>query len=132
VFCLFNFFDKEAQDLLWPFIEAVTGWKITEQAWINTIGRRILHIQRALLLLGGPDLKWTPKKHDDVPSRWYKPLGVGPYKGKAVSHERLEEDRREYYRAVGWDENGVPSSSELRRLGLDDVDRKLEKTRQNP
>jgi aldehyde:ferredoxin oxidoreductase len=129
VFCWFNFFEKEAQDLLWPFIEAVTGWKITEEEWINTIGRRILHIQRALLLLGGPDLKWTPKKDDDVPSRWYKPLGVGPYKGKAVSRQRLEEDRREYYEAIGWDENGVPSSSELRRLGLDDVDRRLEEIR---
>jgi aldehyde:ferredoxin oxidoreductase len=49
-----------------------------------------------------------------------------------VSRERLEEDRREYYEAVGWDENGVPASSELRRLGLDDVDRRLEETRQNP
>jgi hypothetical protein len=41
VFCWFNFFEEEVQDLLWSFIEAVTGWKITEEEWINTIGRRI-------------------------------------------------------------------------------------------
>ena len=129
VFCLFNFFDEEAQDLLWPFIEAVTGWKMTEQEWIDTIGRRILHIQRALLLIGGPDLKWTPRKDDDVPKKWYNPLGAGQYKGKAVNRERLEEDRSEYYKAVGWDENGIPSSTELKRLGLEEVDRELEKIR---
>lgn len=129
VFCWFNFFEEEAQDLLWPFIEAVTGWKMTEEEWINTIGRRILHIQRILLLIGGPDLKWVPKKHDNVPSRWYTPLDAGPYKGKAVDRKRLEDDRNEYYEAVGWDENGIPTSSELKRLGLYDVDKKLEKIR---
>jgi aldehyde:ferredoxin oxidoreductase len=131
VFCWFNFFEKEAQDLLWPFITAVTGWKITEKKWINTIGRRILHIQRALLLLGGPDLMWTPKKHDDVPSRWYTPLGTGPYKGKAADHGRLDMDRNEYYEAVGWDENGIPTSAELKRLGLYDIDKKLEEIRKS-
>jgi aldehyde:ferredoxin oxidoreductase len=130
VFCWFNFSGKEAQDLLWPFIEAVTGWKITEEEWINTVGRRILHIQRTLLLLGGPDLKWTPKKDDDVPSRWYTPLSVGPYKGKAVNRRRFKEDRKDYYEAVGWDENGIPTSEDLKRLGLDDVDKSLEKIRE--
>ncbi|MEM2888629.1 MAG: aldehyde ferredoxin oxidoreductase C-terminal domain-containing protein [Candidatus Bathyarchaeia archaeon] len=131
VFCWFNFFEKEAQDLLWPFIEAVTGWRITEKQWIETVGRRILHIQRALLLLGGPDLQWVPLKDDDVPLRWYTPLGAGPYKGKAVDRERLNRDRKEYYEAIGWDENGVPLSTELRRLGLQDVDVKLDEIRKN-
>ncbi len=131
VFCWFNFFEKEAQDLLWPFITAVTGWKITEKRWINTVGRRILHIQRALLLLGGPDLKWVPQKDDDVPSRWYTPLGAGPYKGKMVDRKRLDENRKEYFEAVGWDENGIPLSTELKRLRLYDVDKKLDEIRKN-
>ncbi len=130
VFCWFNFFEKEAQDLLWPFIEAVTGWKIMEEQWIKTIGRRILHIQRTLLLLGGPDLQWVPRKDDDVPIRWYTPLGIGPHKGKAVDPKRLCRDRSEYYKAVGWDENGIPLSAELKRLGLYDVDKKLDDVRQ--
>jgi len=32
---------------------------------------------------------------------------------------------REYYDQMGWDENGIPTSNELRRLGLGTVDKKL-------
>ncbi|MCW4020927.1 MAG: aldehyde ferredoxin oxidoreductase [Candidatus Bathyarchaeota archaeon] len=126
VFCWFNFFEKEAQDLLWEFLEAVTGWRITPEDWFGTTSRRILHIQRAVLLLGGPDLKWTPKTHDIIPPRWYEPLGEGPYKGMAVDRANLEEARKEYFEAVGWDQNGIPTSEELKRLGLDDVDSRME------
>ncbi|MCD6592914.1 aldehyde ferredoxin oxidoreductase [Candidatus Bathyarchaeota archaeon] len=131
VLCWFNFFDPKARDLVWNLLEAVTGWKITPEEWFGTTARRILHIQRALLLLGGPDAKWTPKKDDDVPPRWYEPLHEGPHKGKAVSPEKLREARNKYYEAVGWDENGIPKTEELKRLGLEDLDKRLEKIRKN-
>jgi len=131
VFCWFNFFDDEAKELLWDFIEAVTGWQVTPEDWFNATARRILHIQRATLLLGGPDLKWTPKAHDDIPSRWYEPLGKGPFKGKAADREKLEEARKEYWEAVGWDQNGIPTSDELRRLGLENVDKRMQELREN-
>jgi aldehyde:ferredoxin oxidoreductase len=35
------------------------------------------------------------------------------------------EDRQRYFEDVGWDERGVPKSSELKRMGLQDVDKKL-------
>lgn len=129
VFCWFNFFDNKAQSLLWPFIEAVTGWNITEEEWFSKIAPRILHIQRTLLLLGGPDLNWTPDMHDDVPARWYEPLHAGPYKGKAVDHESVEQARKEYYETVGWDENGIPTSEKLRSLGLNNVNKKIREVR---
>ncbi|MEM2912783.1 MAG: aldehyde ferredoxin oxidoreductase C-terminal domain-containing protein [Candidatus Bathyarchaeia archaeon] len=131
VFCMFTFFSPETQRLLWSFLESVTGWKITPEEWYNATARRILHIQRAALLLGGPDLRWNPKIHDDVPKRWYEPLGKGPFSGKAVDRDRMRESISEYYRAAGWDENGIPTSEELRRLGLDDVDERLEHIRQS-
>jgi len=131
VLCWFNFFDPKARDLVWNLLEAVTGWKITPEEWFGATARRILHIQRALLLLGGPDVKWTPKKDDDVPPRWYEPLHEGPHKGKAVSPEKLKEARSKYYEAVGWDENGIPKTEELKRLGLEDLDKRLEKIRKN-
>jgi len=56
-------------------------------------------------------------------------LPSGPYKGKTVDRARFEKEKMRYYEAVGWDENGVPRSEVLRRLGLDDVDRTLEKLR---
>ena len=129
VFCWFNFFDSKAQDLLWDLLEAVTGWKITAEEWFGTTARRILHIQRALLLLGGPDVSWKPARDDDVPPRWYEPLGEGPHRGKAVDPERIKEACKEYYEAIGWDENGIPKTEELRRLGLEDVDRRMESLR---
>jgi aldehyde:ferredoxin oxidoreductase len=131
VFCMFTFFSPETQNLLWDLLESVTGWKITPEEWYNTSARRILHIQRAALLLGGPDIRWNPKIHDDVPKRWYEPLSKGPFSGKTVDGKRMRESINEYYRAVGWDENGVPTSEELRRLGLDDVDEKLEEIRRS-
>ncbi|MEM2309374.1 MAG: aldehyde ferredoxin oxidoreductase C-terminal domain-containing protein [Candidatus Bathyarchaeia archaeon] len=131
VVCWFNFFSKEAQEALWGLMEAVTGWKITPDEWFNVMARRILHIQRATLLLGGPDLKWDPRVHDDVPQRWYEPLTKGPYGGKAVDRNRMVESIKEYYGIVGWDENGVPKSEELKRLGLEDVDKKLEAVRES-
>lgn len=131
VFCMFTFFSPETQSLLWSFLESVTGWNITPEEWYNATARRILHIQRAALLLGGPDLRWNPKIHDDVPKRWYEPLGKGPFSGKAVDRDRMRGSISEYYRAVCWDENGIPTSEELRRLGLDDVDERLEHIRQS-
>ncbi|MEM2110466.1 MAG: aldehyde ferredoxin oxidoreductase C-terminal domain-containing protein [Candidatus Bathyarchaeia archaeon] len=129
VFCWFNFFEKETQNLLWELLESVTGWKISAEEWYGTLARRILHMQRAVLLLGGPDLKWKPGIQDEVPQRWYEPLGKGPYSGKAVDYERIEKAKTEYYEAIGWDKNGVPKSEELKRLGLEDVDKRMEKIR---
>jgi len=132
VFCWFNFFEKEARDLLWAFLEAVTGLRISAEEWFNLTGRRIIHLQRALMLLGGPDVRWTPNVHDDVPARWYEPLGQGPFKGMAVTREKIEEARKEYYGVIGWDENGIPKSEELRRVGLTEVDKRIRSFRREP
>jgi len=131
VVCWFNFFDVKAQEALWNLLNAVTGWEITPEEWFSTISRRILNIQRTVLLLGGPDLKWNPKIHDDIPPRWYEPLTRGPYAGKMVEKAKIQESIKEYYKAIGWDENGIPLSEELKRLGLEDVDKKLEQIRQS-
>jgi len=82
-----------------------------------------------MLLLGGPDLTWKPKIHDENPARFYEPLPSGPYKGKTVDKAKFEQDKKEYYEAVGWDKNGIPRSAALKKLGLDDVDKALDKLR---
>jgi len=84
-------------------------------------------MQRALLLLGGPDLKWNPKIHDDNPPRFYEPLPSGPYTGKKVDRAKFEDSKKEYYEEAGWDENGIPKSVVLKNLGLDEVDKVLKK-----
>jgi aldehyde:ferredoxin oxidoreductase len=90
---------------------------------------KTLQLQRAMLLLGGPDLSWNPRIHDDNPPRFYEPLPSGPYKGKATDKVAFEKYKKRYYKAVGWDKNGVPSSEMLSELGLKDVDKALERIR---
>jgi aldehyde:ferredoxin oxidoreductase len=128
VYCYFNIFGIPRK-LKFEFYKAVTALELTQEEWCNTKALRILQLQRAMLLLGGPDLKWNPKIHDANPPRFYEPLPSGPYKGKTVDKAKVEEDKRRYYKAVGWDKNGVPKSEILRKLGLKDVDRALEKLR---
>jgi len=52
-----------------------------------------------------------------------------PYKGKTTDRRVVEEMKKQYYEAIGWDENGIPKSEVLRNLGLEDVDKALEKLR---
>jgi aldehyde:ferredoxin oxidoreductase len=115
--------------VVWDFFKAVTGWDTTQEEWINVNGRRIIQIQRAALLLGGPDVIWEPKIHDDNPPRWYEPLPSGPYKGSAPNRDELLAQRKEAYAAMGWDQNGIPTTAELKKLGLEDVDRVLDTIR---
>jgi len=113
------------RDLLWDYYRAVTGWDTTQEEWNRTLGHRIIHIQRAALLLGGPDIVWDPAIHDDNPPRYYEPLPSGPYKGETTDRKVVEERKQEYYEAIGWDERGIPKSDVLKKLGLDDVDKAL-------
>jgi len=128
VYCWFNTFDVP-EYLVWGLFEAITGWKVGPKEWYETTARRILHIQRAALLISGPDLRWDPRVHDDNPPRFYEPLPSGPYAGRMVDKAKFEKAKKEYYESVGWDENGIPKSTELKRLGLPEVDRKLEELR---
>jgi len=128
VYCWFNVFPLAAGfPEVWEFFRAVTGWEMTPDEWYGTTARRILHIQRATLLLGGPDFKWKPKIHDDNPARFYEPLPSGPKAGQTVDRKEFEAMKKEYYEAVGWDERGVPSSDTLKQLGLESVDKALRK-----
>jgi aldehyde:ferredoxin oxidoreductase len=102
---------------------------LTRESWGKGGGLKTLQIQRALLLLGGPDLKWSPKVHDDNPSRFYEPLPSGPYKGKAADRNSVREGVQKYYKEIGWDENGVPKYKILKKLGLEEVGKALRKLR---
>ncbi len=129
VYCMFNTYPSGTRDRLWGFFTAVRGWEMDRERWYATDSRRIINIQRAALLIGGPDMKWKPRLDDKNPKRFYDPLPTGPWKGKAPKIETVNSEIREYYDLMGWDENGVPTSKELRRLGLESVDKKLEEIR---
>jgi aldehyde:ferredoxin oxidoreductase len=126
VYCNFNSFGVPRK-IRFDFYRAVTGLSLTREEWCFTNALRILQLQRIMLLLGGPDLTWNPKIHDDNPPKFYKPLPTGPYKGKAADKAEVEEYKHRYYKAVGWDKNGIPTAKILRKLGLKDVEKALER-----
>ena len=117
------------QDLIWDFARAVTGWDITKDNWCTDQGRRIVTLQRALLLLGGPDVFWDPDKDDDNPPRFYEPLPTGPYKGRTTDKNLVEQKKRKYYSAIGWDERGIPTTETLEKLDLEDLEEEMKRLR---
>jgi len=128
VYCYFNIFGVP-RSVRFDFYKAVTGIELTQKEWLNPKALRILQLQRVMLLLGGPDLRWNPKIHDDNPPRFYEPLPSGPYKGKTTDKSKVEKAKQRYYKAVGWDANGIPKTEVLKKLGLQDAAKALEKLR---
>lgn len=125
VVCDFYFND----DLIWDYARAITGWEITKNRWCTEQGPRIVTLQQAILLLGGPDVFWDPDKDFDNPPRYYEPLPNGPYKGKATDRKIVDEMKRNYYKAMGWDERGIPTQQTLKKLNLAEIDSHIRKLR---
>ena len=90
------------------FVKAITGWPMTVESWRKETGPRIVTLQRAFLLMGGPDMKWEPVKDDDNPPRFYEPLPSGPYKGQTTNKRRTKEKLDIYFETLGWDDRGSP------------------------
>jgi aldehyde:ferredoxin oxidoreductase len=126
VYCFFTTFTLEFEQIA-SFYEAVTGWGLSNEGWFNERGLRILEIQRTVSLLGGPDAEWRSKQDDTLPSRFWEPLPSGPYKGDSIDKNQFEQLKSEYYTAVGWNDEGVPTSEILQKLKLIDVELKLKK-----
>ena len=129
VYCNVISWGGEMGDIDMRFMRAVTGWNIASEQWNRMLGHRIIHIQRAAELLGGPDVFWEMPKDDDNPPRFYEPLPSGPDKGEAADVREVQRKKREYYDAIGWDERGIPQSDVLKMLGLEDVDAALNRVR---
>lgn len=126
VFCTFC---RAPQSLIFDYANAVTGFPITIERWRRVHGPRIVTLQRALLLLGGPDITWQPLKDDDNPPRFYEPLPTGPFKGKTTDHKLVKRKRLAYFDTLGWDEKGVPTSETLERLNLGSLESSMKRLR---
>ncbi|ASJ00931.1 aldehyde ferredoxin oxidoreductase family protein [Thermococcus gorgonarius] len=127
VICMFT--TRPGFERIIEFGNAVTGFELTPEKWFNEVGLRIIHLQRILLLLGGPDVYWNPRKDDDNPPRFYEPLPSGPVKGGAPTKEEIREKVRQYYEEVGYDEHGIPREDVLEELGLGEAKREVKRIR---
>ncbi len=122
-------FCRTPQSLIFDFAKAVTGYQMTVDSWSRVNGRRIVTLQRALLLMGGPDVTWTPLEDDENPTRFYEPLPSGPYEGSATDRQLVERKRAAYFETLGWDERGIPTEETLERLGLVELEHAMSKLR---
>ena len=91
-------------------LTAVTGLSYATGDLIRA-GERIYNLERLYNVREG-----FSRKDDTLPQRLLnEPVVAGPSQGWV---SKLEPMLKEYYRARGWDENGVPKKAKLEDLGL--------------
>jgi aldehyde:ferredoxin oxidoreductase len=91
---------------------ALTGWETTADE-LALAGERIVNAERLINLRLGASVA-----DDDLPDHFVEDRvpDAGPTHGMTVDIERL---RRDFYSAMGWDNDGVPTPEKLRELDLE-------------
>ncbi|MCF6247480.1 MAG: aldehyde ferredoxin oxidoreductase family protein [Desulfobacula sp.] len=95
-------------------LSAATGRVYSSDIFYIT-GERIWNVVRLFNLSQGLDIS-----EDMLPRRFVEePLPDGPAKGHRISKKDMAYMKKEYYKKRGWDENGVPLETTLKRLRID-------------
>ncbi|MET1128342.1 MAG: aldehyde ferredoxin oxidoreductase family protein [Thermoproteota archaeon] len=97
-----------------PVVSAVTGWDVSAGDLLLA-GERAVTIERIYNVVEG-----LKPSNDTLPPRLLREaIESGPCRGCQITPEELEEMKREYYTARGWDpDTGVPRKARLAELGL--------------
>ena len=115
---LCNFADSGmTYELLGRLLEAATGFGEFEAVdYLRLVGERIICLERAYNVREG-----FSRKDDQLPERMTsEPLtNAGPATGSMVRN--LDRLLDEYYDALGYDRNGIPTRQKLKELGLENV-----------
>lgn len=113
-------------DINWypKFLEAATGITMTLND-IFTVADRIYTLIRAFWIREYGS-NWS-RKMDTPPKRWFKePLTKGPLTGSKLDWDKWNSMLDLYYAKRGWDLNGIPKKSTLKKLKLDFTIKALE------
>jgi len=94
-------------------VKAVTGWE-TSLFELMKASERALSMARVFNVRAG-----ITARDDSLPLRFFNPLKKGLYHGKRVPKKEFENAVKSYYRMMGWDENGVPTTQKLAELDVD-------------
>lgn len=106
------FFLKYDDPKMVEIINAVTGWGITLDE-LAAIGERGLTLARLFNNREGFDAG-----SDRLPEQSMKPHVSGVLSKVRLDPDDMAEQVRQYYRARGWDHDGVPSPTTLAKLDL--------------
>jgi aldehyde:ferredoxin oxidoreductase len=97
---------------LTELMNVVTGWEADTREYLR-IGERAATLARVFNLWEGWDTRG-----DALPKRFFETFASGPLAGTALPRDQFAAATREYYRQMGWDENGAPTCERLRELGV--------------
>jgi aldehyde:ferredoxin oxidoreductase len=108
--CCFPGYGMKLKEL-WQLVTAATGFDYRTVADLELVGERISTLARVFNVRAG-----FARQHDTLPARnLEQPLKGGPADGHVVELAPMLD---EYYRIMGWDENGIPTWECLNRLDL--------------
>jgi aldehyde:ferredoxin oxidoreductase len=93
-------------------VSALTGWEVNPDE-LASIGERIVNVEKLFNIRHG-----ARREDDDLPDRFTEERvsDPGPSFGMTVEIQQMV---REFYSAMGWDEEGVPTPEKLAELGLE-------------
>lgn len=120
VFCSFTLSNEMVPiDLYSKLLYAATGIeKFKDPKYLWLVGERIFNLERVFIVREGFDAS-----HDTMPERILKePVPREPSKGQVFELDLLLKD---YYKARGWNEQGIPTKEKLTALGLADAAKAL-------
>lgn len=124
--CLFpaNNLEFFGLELLAKMLVAATGESEFGSAdYLWYVGEKVYNLERCFNIREG-----FSRKDDTLPRRMFtEPLQGGMREGEIIRKPDVIID--EYYRARGWDENGIPTKETLKRLELQEVDKDIAKFR---
>lgn len=111
--CYFPAYGMKLKEL-WQLVTAATGFDYATVADFELIGERISTLARLYNIREG-----LARAQDTLPARnLSQPMSGGPADGHVVELAPMLD---EYYRIMGWDNNGIPTPERLRLLGLESL-----------
>jgi aldehyde:ferredoxin oxidoreductase len=111
--CYFPGYGMKLKEL-WQLCTAATGFDYPTVSDFERIGERISTLARLFNVREG-----LARAQDSLPARCLsQPMTGGPADGHVVELAPMLD---EYYRLMGWDENGVPTRARLRELKLEGI-----------
>ena len=120
VFCTFPLTNEAITlNLYSKLLYAATGIeKFKDPKYLWLVGERIFNLEKAFIAREGFDIS-----QDTMPERILKePVPREPSKGQVFELDIL---LRDYYKARGWNERGIPTKEKLEELGLAEAAKEL-------
>jgi len=100
-------------------VRAVTGW-YTSSWELMKVGERITTMARVFNIREG-----FKRENDCLPERFFQPHTSGALSETAIKPEDFKSAIINYYKMIGWNEDGIPTKSKLEELDIDWVSQYL-------